>query len=560
MHHPLKNALPIVAAAYGEKFGVKVLIQGQDAFTDGQSIVIPAACPDDPGYQQVAWGYLAHEAAHLRHTDFDVVTKAAREPLRRALLNVFEDVRIEQALAQDYPGTRRTIHAVLRHMVDRGLMAAPQHPAPAELLQGWLLYRLRSRWLGQSVLESLYRVVDRQCQAAFPAGVMARLSALASTVGNLASTADALALADAVLKMLKEEADKAAESEAARSGNDASHSAPSAEQANATANALPNGSDWEEQGTDSGQTMLKADQTHADHRALLQQVLSAGDDELRPDTFEQVAAVLSREAGQYQGLTPPTLPVPEAAAAGNRNLFAKAAGESARLRARLRGLVQASQDRRDYPRQRGRRVAAARLARSQAGDTRLFVRNRPRIAPNAAVHLLVDVSSSMGKTAGEASRKRCHIANESALALAFALEGIPGVAPAVSFFPGRRSAVAVALRPRQSVRRQAGYFDQQPRGGTPMAEAMWFAAHDLLCQPQHRKLMIVLTDGEPDDECATRDIVERCQHGGLELLGIGIQTVAVKRLFPSSVVIANVADLKVELFEITRRLLLAPSQ
>ncbi len=33
MNHPLKNALPIVAAAYGEKFGVKVLIQGQDAFT-----------------------------------------------------------------------------------------------------------------------------------------------------------------------------------------------------------------------------------------------------------------------------------------------------------------------------------------------------------------------------------------------------------------------------------------------------------------------------------------------------------------------------------------------
>ena len=58
MNHPLKNALPIVAAAYGEKFGVKVLIQGQDAFTDGERIVIPTANPDDPHYQQIAWGYL----------------------------------------------------------------------------------------------------------------------------------------------------------------------------------------------------------------------------------------------------------------------------------------------------------------------------------------------------------------------------------------------------------------------------------------------------------------------------------------------------------------------
>lgn len=83
MNHPLKNALPIVAAAYGEKFGVKVLIQGQDAFTDGERIVIPTANPDDPHYQQIAWGYLAHEAAHIRHTNFDMVKKASSKPILR---------------------------------------------------------------------------------------------------------------------------------------------------------------------------------------------------------------------------------------------------------------------------------------------------------------------------------------------------------------------------------------------------------------------------------------------------------------------------------------------
>jgi len=83
MNHPLKNALPIVAAAYGEKFGVKVLIQGQDAFTDGERIVIPTANPDDPHYQQIAWGYLAHEAAHIRHTNFDISTGQTQMRRRR---------------------------------------------------------------------------------------------------------------------------------------------------------------------------------------------------------------------------------------------------------------------------------------------------------------------------------------------------------------------------------------------------------------------------------------------------------------------------------------------
>ncbi|WP_157840111.1 hypothetical protein [Escherichia coli] len=35
------SALPIVAAAYGEKLGVKVAIGNDDAYTDGKTIVVP---------------------------------------------------------------------------------------------------------------------------------------------------------------------------------------------------------------------------------------------------------------------------------------------------------------------------------------------------------------------------------------------------------------------------------------------------------------------------------------------------------------------------------------
>ncbi|MBF4302838.1 hypothetical protein EAY56_29555, partial [Vibrio anguillarum] len=104
-------------------------------------------------------------------------------------------------------------------------------------------------------------------------------------------------------------------------------------------------------------------------------------------------------------------------------------------------------------------------------------------------------SGSMGKPIGEGNRKYFHVANEAALALAMALEGIPGVVPAVSYFPGIHQEVYIALLPKQSVRHRAACFDQKPRGCTPMAPAMWFAANSLLAQKQKRKLMIVLTDG-----------------------------------------------------------------
>jgi hypothetical protein len=37
----LERALPIVAAAYGEQFGVRVVLSGSDAMTDGKTIVLP---------------------------------------------------------------------------------------------------------------------------------------------------------------------------------------------------------------------------------------------------------------------------------------------------------------------------------------------------------------------------------------------------------------------------------------------------------------------------------------------------------------------------------------
>ena len=550
MNHPLKNALPIVAAAYGEKFGVKVLIQGQDAFTDGERIVIPTANPDDPHYQQIAWGYLAHEAAHIRHTNFDMVQKASSKPIRKALLNIIEDVRIENELAKDYPGTRRSISQVIEYMVDTQQMSVPEQLEPASNLQAWLLFRLRCHFLGQKALTPLYQAVDERVRQLFPAAAMSRLSAMLTAVPSLASTGEVLKFVDAIVAMLEEESRPPQDESDADSGNDIGQDA---------SNDSNNSSDSQIPETDSSATADVAetgDSDNSDQADNLRQALEASAAQFEPDTFAQVAEVLSEQAEGHQGVTPLSLPQAEQAMLGDEAILTLSASESAQIRARLRGMVQSSQDNRNHAKRHGLRVATHRLAASQAGESRLFIQRQPRIAPNAAVHLLVDISGSMGKPIGEGNRKYFHVANEAALALAMALEGIPGVVPAVSYFPGIHQEVSIALLPKQSVRHRAACFDQKPRGCTPMAQAMWFAANSLLAQKQKRKLMIVLTDGDPDDWAATHDIVDRCRRSGFELLGIGIQTRSVERFFPRSIVINDVKDLKRELFEVTQQLLI----
>ncbi|MBG2714000.1 VWA domain-containing protein [Proteus mirabilis] len=550
MNHPLKNALPIVAAAYGEKFGVKVLIQGQDAFTDGERIVIPTANPDDPHYQQIAWGYLAHEAAHIRHTNFDMVKKASSKPIRKALLNIIEDVRIENELAKDYPGTRRSISQVIEYMVDTLQMCVPEQPEPASNLQAWLLFRLRCYFLGQKALTPLYQAVDERVRQLFPAAAMSRLSAMLTAVPSLASTGEVLKLVDAIVAMLEEESRPPQDESDADGGDDIGQDA---------SNDSNNSSDSQTPEADSsamGDAAETGGSDNSDQADNLRQALEASAAQFEPDTFAQVAEVLSEQAEGHQGVTPLSLPQAEQAMLGDEAILTLSASESAQIRARLRGMVQSSQDNRNHAKRHGLRVATHRLAASQAGESRLFIQRQPRIAPNAAVHLLVDISGSMGKPIGEGNRKYFHVANEAALALAMALEGIPGVVPAVSYFPGIHQEVSIALLPKQSVRHRAACFDQKPRGCTPMAQAMWFAANSLLAQKQKRKLMIVLTDGDPDDWAATHDIVDRCRRSGFELLGIGIQTRSVERFFPQSIVINDVKDLKRELFEVTQQLLI----
>lgn len=88
-----------------------------------------------------------------------------------------------------------------------------------------------------------------------------------------------------------------------------------------------------------------------------------------------------------------------------------------------------------------------------------------------------------------------------------------------------------------------------------MTGALWFAAADLLARKEERKVILALTDGEPDKWDSAAAIIAKAGAAGIELIGIGIQQ-DVHRLFPAAIRIASVGDLKAELFRIAERLLL----
>ncbi|EGV20632.1 VWA domain-containing protein [Thiocapsa marina] len=604
----LTDALPIVAAAYGRKFGISVRVGGTQALTDGGVIVIPAI-GTDPTARTLAWGYLAHEAAHVRYTDFAL--PRAHTPLERFIQGVIEDIRIEGELIAAYPGTRRTLDAVVAALVaDGSLSAVCETERPSDILGNGFLALARHRYRKQDALASHAKEADRVMRAVFQARFVHRLQGLMSEIPRLASTAASIDLARRIVGLIEEDsqeqpppapqqsdADHGAGSDPASdpdTGNGAgqndddaqetstnSRSVDDAEQGDAGDGGSENGAsagdggedrDKEDEkgqdgrsadsGTGSSEQSLNQgreteqttdpDSTTAgnDARRALQQVLSATDADLPEDLFASVAQALNGQTRDPATL----LPAAEAYLGdlrSGRMTLDRVKGRSAKLTARLQGLIETRTQERTRAGRRGQSLSPRHLHRAGVGDPRVFRIREQAIAPNTALHLLVDLSSSM-------SAGRDAIALDAAAALALALEPVKGVSRAVTAFPslqGHAEKVTRILAHGERVASRVGAFVQRGRGGTPMTGALWFAAADLLARRETRKVIITLTDGQPDDLCTAADLIEQAGAAGIEMIGVGI-AVDVGRLFPIAVRIDAVADLKTALFGIAEQLLL----
>jgi len=596
----LNNAFPIVAAALGNKFGVKVSVGGEDAYTTGDRIHLPALDTDDSNIKDVAWGYLAHEAAHVRFTDFGEFRNAATSPLRKHIVNILEDIRIEKAMQEPYPGTKRTTEKVTEYLVQTdayGFVTKDQEPHPASVLSQFLLFRLRHDVLGQKALSSLADSAESLLEDTFPAGAITRLFGLLSDVPSLRETRDCVRLADQILRMIQEEQVKAEEQARQQSQQQQSSSSNAGGQSDPSDDAdKDDQSDDSSSGTDDSQpnqstqpddadqsNTSDADDDNADQQSgqgatsshagaddqsqdaeqlaqILSSVLSAGQDDLPDDLFEAAQELLGqqpRNSYDSEVHLPQAMEPNRNPSIGNA-ILNRALSESGKIRASLQGLIQSSRYERPVNKRSGNRIDGRKLVRLSQGDSRVFERRTHKQAPNTALHLLVDASGSMNIRPNPNDQLRLiDLAMDSAVALALALEGISGVNPAITRFPhGDTDNVNPLLKHGQKVRLNASAFSAITNGGTPLHTALWYAAASVMATKEDRKVIMVLTDGEPDDYDAAKSVIRRCEATGIELVGVGI-CIDTSHLFDNSICINNVSDLRSELFRISKDLLLA---
>jgi nitric oxide reductase activation protein len=145
------------------------------------------------------------------------------------------------------------------------------------------------------------------------------------------------------------------------------------------------------------------------------------------------------------------------------------------------------------------------------------------------------------------------VARRSALATALALESIHGTSVNCVAF-GKQRSVTVLTGFGERVEPTAHRYGAiEAEGGTPLAEALWCCAPEILARKEKRKILLVITDGEPNDFNAARRIIHNYLDAGIEAIGLGIELTNIRDLFPVSAVIHDLTQLPKALFQLLQQ-------
>ncbi|WP_165075935.1 MULTISPECIES: VWA domain-containing protein [unclassified Desulfovibrio] len=585
------NCLPLLASVLGDRYGVQVQIGGYEACTNGKIIRIPAL-PVDCGKTALALakGYIDHESAHIRHSDFGVIRQPGLDKSTRYLCNAIEDWRVERRISAIYPGCRQNLDWLIRRFFVEEVDTGAGEKSPALAVLSYVLLTVRS-WDVAEVNGPRTRT-RAQVEEAYP-GLAEKLDAVLDRVcHDCPDTAAALEAARELVEIIRafqpEEPAKGHQGGGGQKQNGKEQGGHQAPTASATKSEEPEKEDRQDPAPnasasagedDGGDSATKTEQPVCSAlEGEAQQVADTGtgeggdeageggngavdlgafldtldEDSLLRNFGERIAAELadagaSAPAGGGVAVATPGFRVVTELAPEE---IERALRCSIALRKRLQGLLQAHELRHVAMGRRGK-LDDHKLYRLSSANPRVFRREDNQPGQNSAVHVLLDCSGSMSGVPIQLARQCCY-------AVAKALEPIKGVNAAVTAFPAitdrGEDGVKPLVRHGEKVTTQ---FGVEGIGGTPLAPALWYVLQTLYAQKEERKIVILITDGRPDNVPACHTALSRMRALGMEVYGIGIRLPLILTLLPrTSKVIFELSELAPAVFGLLQGALL----
>lgn len=532
----MRAGIVTLARIIGRRYGVTVVVDPNigTAATNGKVIYIPPIDLSLNEDVELLDGLIDHEAMHCRLTDFDVSGDNGPE---QALLNVFEDVWGELDFAKIYPGTRRSIKRAAEIMVNRGVIGGKcaEDAHPAQLVGSVLVNGLRSQILGQDCLQEAYLHNLELLKLAVGEPLTQKIWETSMKVRDIHSTSDALDLTREVLALMKDEQEQQQEQQSQQQAGDDEPDDSEPDQGKPESSgsgdpgeddskdddqipgdekgdegqgdAQPGNGDGEpggpvqsepEVGSGSGIADDKAKKVDPDQLAetlkAIENILSASEEDFgKTDLADIVEGVLPERADTDYSAPAEERPTPSPGWDSSITPTVRVLRNT--LAARLTHLFDAQEETRVWMDKSGRKLDRKSMSKIPTGEKYVFRKLEYGDAVSVEVSLVIDCSLSMGNNLSS-SISRMQAAQAVSLALGDVLD-MHDIPFSVTLFGDSLCVYKGTDQSWKSAKQCPVELvnDKNTRTGWAVLEG----SKDIIFSDRDRRIMLVITDGMPDD-------------------------------------------------------------
>jgi cobaltochelatase CobT len=555
----------VIAIATGA--AVRVSFRGDQAYTDGREIVLPAMI--SPKAEKLAVPYAWHESAHILKTDFDVWNSAEdrfrKTPIAHKLCNALEDGRIEVEMRSEFPGVHQRINELIAALSEEDTLFAEPEPEidPANALLGYVLNWTRKQVNGYAAIVYLDQWRER-LRASIGDELLQKVDEILDEEDFLVSTAKAIDVAFELTDLIQGHADSedpdnngdSGEGEPnsgdgqGGDGSESSAEDQSGQQDDEASNGQsdPDGDDQSQGGAgdeksdkdgsepsaggagqktsddskdkpgdanQSSNTQGEADpKQRQKQRAAAKSIGEAKAEDLRKTDLGDLAGESindkqqAHQDGQAGGsqIIGDGLTVPRGGA--DRQAYQAIAATASTLGSRLRGVIQAEVMSKDnWARRSGKRLDRRRLVRVSLDDDRIWKKRVEQIDATGHVHVLLDTSGSM--------KPHLWMLESAGLATARAIESVDELTCSVSTLP-LRDGIRILKAVSENTSTVAQRFSAlSAEGGTPMTHAINVIQPLLFQGDTSNRILVIFTDGAPDDHASMKQVIDRLESSGV---------------------------------------------
>lgn len=615
----LREAIVIIAQMLSGS-GIKVTQRGISAYVEpdatGKPVLINLPYIPDNATEELCeaiQGFLDHEVAHCLFTDFKAANKIAKNPQLHNLMNILEDARIEKRMAEMYRGCGSNLSNTGNFFLKKFTVPEMQKAdlsGDKNAMIGILTVPLIRSMAGQDLFTEFMRGKEHHVEEFYD-----KIKDLQPAIEGASNTQDCIDIATEIRKRMGDDGKGggAGEEEPSPGKGKGKGKGKGGGGLGKAAKPGEEEEEGEEEGEGKGEKEEEEEGEEEGEAEAEEENWEASEDRvLNPGEPSAILSAIDKQAANGFDKEMSTLITGDAAAAAKHSeyliytkdddvienlvvgsdykdsMFTELADDVEHMVAPLqkdleRAIVARSRSRMT-PGYKSGRLHSAGLAKLIVGDDRVFRRKHETTTKDVAVELVIDASGSMGGS-------KIHLAAAAAYALSSVLDRLKISNEVICFTTGPQMATAAKLEAEvkkigkpftrteslympiiKGFGERIGTETKRRFGWLPNSrilrnnidgECVEVAARRLMARKESGKIMIVLSDGHP--ACAgdsgrvakhLKSVVKDLERAGANVIGIGIQSDAVKQFYSKAIVLNNADELPVRVMTELRHLLL----